>query len=982
MAIHSRIAVCLLLCAATAGKLTASQHVGQVSFAGVPVPGATVVATQGDQRFVTTTDAAGGYRFADLPDGTWTIEVAMVGFQPARAETVVGAEAPPATFTLTIRPFPEIAKDAAAADTIIAAAPAPAPAAATSGPSAESAPAPPPPADPMDTADGLLINGSVNNGASTPFAQSAAFGNNRAGRRSLYNGMMGVVFGTSAWDSRPFSFSGTEAPRPDYHDIQFMGQFGGPLRIPGLRNRPNFFVGYQNVLDHTANPQSGLVPTAAERAGDFSQSGITLRDPLTGRPFDDNRIPISRMSAAALSLLAYYPRPNVDAARFNYQVPVLGDTRRQSLQTNFAHSINARNSLSGNLAATYTRADYGSLPGFTDHSRNGAAETNITWSHRFSPFLTTRVRYQYTYARSNVDPYFADRVNVSGEAGIVGTDQDPSNWGPPSLSFSNGLIGLSTAQFDKTRSHTHGTGIEALLNRPGHSITLGGLARRSRLTSEGQQNGRGAFTFTGSATGSPFADFLLGLPHASAIAYGNPHKRLTGTLYEAYLTDDWRVSPSLTLNLGVRWEFEGPLIEDDGRLSNLDLTPGLTAATLVSQRRGESLLHADPRGIQPRLGAAWRPLPGSSLVIRAGYGIYRLTNVYRPITLLMAQQPPFSTSQSLERSPATPITLANGFPRGSSQGLTTFAVDPNFRIGDAQNWQLIMQRDLPASLTIVATYLGSYGRNLLQESVPNTYPAGADNPCPGCPSGFVYLTSTGSSVRHAGQFQVRRRLRNGLTATAQYTFAKATDDAGAFSGVALTGTAIAQDWRNLDAERAPSNFDQRHLLTGEVQYTTGVGVTGGGLLTGIRGSLVKGWTISSRFTTGSGLPLTPVYLSTVNGTGISGTLRPSLTGAPIDASSKGLYANPAAFVAPGTGTWGDAGRNSLRGPRQFEMSAGLARSFEWGQRATIDWRLDATNVLNRVTFSTINTIVGSPQFGAPTKANAMRKLQTSVRFRF
>jgi hypothetical protein len=245
----------------------------------------------------------------------------------------------------------------------------------------------------------------------------------------------------------------------------------------------------------------------------------------------------------------------------------------------------------------------------------------------------------------------------------------------------------------------------------------------------------------------------------------------------------------------------------------------------------------------------------------------------------------------------------------------------------------------------------------------------------------VYLTSNGSSIRQAGQFELRRRLRNGFTATMQYTLSKATDDAGAFTGVSLTGSAIAQDWLNLDAEQGPSNFDQRHLVTAQVQYTTGIGVAGGGLLTGVKGALVKGWTVTSQLTAGSGLPLNPVYLTSVAGTGVTGSLRPDLTGAPIDGAS-GSYANPAAYGVPAAGTWGNAGRNSIRGPSQFSLNMGLGRSFPWGDRLNLDWRVDATNVLNRVTYSGVNTLVGSPQFGLADRPNAMRKIQTSVRLRF
>jgi hypothetical protein len=199
--------------------------------------------------------------------------------------------------------------------------------------------------------------------------------------------------------------------------------------------------------------------------------------------------------------------------------------------------------------------------------------------------------------------------------------------------------------------------------------------------------------------------------------------------------------------------------------------------------------------------------------------------------------------------------------------------------------------------------------------------------------------------------------------------------------VSLNGGAIAQDWLDLDAERAASNFDQRHLLTVQAQFTSGVGIGGGALATGMRGSLLKGWTVTSQLTTGSGLPLTPVVLTSVPGTGVVGTMRADRVSG-VDAVSPGAYANPAAYVLPAAGHWGNAGRNSIRGPAQFSMHASLGRSFLWGDRFTLDWRFDATNVLNRVTFANVNTIVGSPQFGLPIQANTMRKLQSSLRWRF
>src|SRR5262249_18988350 len=385
-----------------------------------------------------------------------------------------------------------------------------------------------------------------------------------------------------------------------------------------------------------------------------------------------------------------------------------------------------------------------------------------------------------------------------------------------------------------------------------------------------QRDPRGGFTFTGAATqaivggvatgGSDFADFLPGIPDASPVAFCNVDKDFLESVYDAYGPCDLRLNPPLTLNYGVRWEYGAPITELFGRLVNLDIAPGFAGLApvvannpvglLTGRNYPASLIHPDKLGLEPRLGIAWRPISGSSMVVRAGYGIYYDTSVYQTIALQMAQQAPLSKSLSVQNSPACPLTLANGFKTCSSITPESYGVDPNFRVGRAQNWQLSIQRDLPGSLQLTATYLGIKGSHGVQEFLPNTFPLGAANPCPACPVGFAYLASNGHSTREAGQIQLRRRLHNGLTATAQYTFSKSIDDDSSLGGqgalqttqqnpfsfgAAPTATsqpplAIAQNWLNLGAERGLSTFDQRHLLNVQVQYTTGMGLAGGTLL--------------------------------------------------------------------------------------------------------------------------------------------------------
>ena len=532
-------------------------------------------------------------------------------------------------------------------------------------------------------------------------------------------------------------------------------------------------------------------------------------------------------------------------------------------------------------------------------------------------------------------------------------------------------------------------------------MTYGGDFRRQEFNQLSQQNPRGAFTFTGAATstmvngiqtpgtGSAFADFLIGVPDASSLAFGNADKYFRSNMMDAFVNDDWRVGPSLTLQLGLRWDYGSPISELYGRLVNLDIAPGYSAVapvvatdpvgSLTGTRYPDSLVRPDRHGFEPSLGIAWRPFPASSVVIRAGYSLRYNTSVYQQIASQMAQQSPLSTSLTVENSATNPLTLASGF--NATPGITTnnFAIDPNFQVGYVQNWQASIQRDLPGSLIMTATYVGIKGTRAVQQFYPNTYPAGVANPCPSCPAGYIYETSNGNSTREAGQLQLRRRLHNGITATLQYVYSKSIDDA-ALGGRNQGGSVVAQNWLDLSGERGLSSFDQRHLLNMTAQYTTGQGIGGGTLLEGWRGSLFKEWTITTAINAGTGLPVSPLYLTGIPGTGFTG-IRPDYTGASLYNAPPGLDLNPLAYTAP-IGHWGNAGRDSITGPAQFTLNGSFMRTFRLKDRYSLDLRVDSINPINHVTYTGWNTTINSPQFGTPAGANVMRSLQTTLRLRF
>jgi hypothetical protein len=1034
----------------------------------LPLPGVTVTAIQGDRKLSAVSDTQGVYRFPDLPDGTWQLQVEMLGFTPIKQEIATGTGLPGPVFEMKMMPLDQIETVAAPPPPAIVVGPAPtvsttaapptpatpapaaAPAAASSAKPAKgaagasgkvttafqrtdlngSATAAPPANDPPPeitaelssrAADGSLVNGSSMNGAASPYAQSPAFGNARKGGRSLYNGNLTLLgYDNSALDARPFSLTGQATARPEYSHTVASFTFGGPMKIPHLieqRVAPYFNVSYQRTRNKNDSVNTSLMPDANERAGNFSQElnalgqAVQVFDPTTGLPFANGVIPASRISTQAMSLLQFYPAANFSGnSRYNYQVPLISDTHTDALRAQVQKGFKRKNNLSGIFGISDTRNDNNSQFDFLDLTHSLGMQATANYSRSYTARFRGTLTYQFSRQSNTTYPFFSDRENVSALAGIAGNNQQPLNWGPPSLGFTSGIAGLSDANAGVTHNQTSQMSYNSTWNHNRHNITFGGdfLFVQSNIIS--QSNPRGSFTFTGASTqqyllngspvteftagaapvtgtGSDFAGFLLGTPDLSSIAFGNADKYFRSHRPDLFFQDDWRVAPGFTLNLNLRWSYGSPIVEKYGRLVNLDIAPGFASAepvlandpkgALTGQEYPDSLIRPDKHGYEPAAAFSWRPFPASSMVVRGGYSLRYNTQVYGGFANQMAQQSPLSTSLRVSNSAADPLSLGNGFYAPPNIVTNTFAVDPNFKIGYAQVWNLSVQRDLPGSLVMVATYTGIKGTHLLQAFLPNTFPVGGVNPCPACQSGYTYYTSGGNSEHEEGRMELRRRLHNGFTATTTYTYGKSIDDAASLGG---SLGQPAQNWLNLNGERGRSSNDQRHLAVVNLQYTSGVGVGGGGLLGGWRGKLAKDWTFVDGINLGTGLPLTPICATCSTGA-VSGVVRASYTGASIYDAPSGLFLNPNAVTAPAAGQWGNAGRNSITGPSQFSMNASMTRMFKLNDRFNLQLTFSATNPLNHVVYTSYDTTVNT-QFGLPASANAMRSIQTTMRLQF
>jgi hypothetical protein len=546
------------------------------------------------------------------------------------------------------------------------------------------------------------------------------------------------------------------------------------------------------------------------------------------------------------------------------------------------------------------------------------------------------------------------------------------------------------------RNQTSAIGDSLTWVRGVHNLSFGGDYRRQQNNQLADNNGRGTYSFNGSmtsylvngvaqsGTGYDLADFLLGSPATSSIRYGNPDKYFRSSGYDVFVNDDWRISSRFSLNFGIRWDYATPVTELYNRMVNLAIAPGYTAAVAVpagSAQLPSSLIHPDRNNLSPRVGFAWRPLQKGSLVVRGGYGAYYNTSVYNIIAGNMAQQPPFAQSLSVSGSAANPLNITNGFLLASGDTLTsTFAIDPNYRIGYAQTWTVSVQHDLPLGMFATAGYLGTKGTRLDQQFIPNSAPPGAT--ASELPHNFIFETSGGNSIYHAAQFQLNRRFRSGIMANAGYQLSKSIDDAGT-GGRGQGNTPVAQNWLDLAAERGLSSFDARHNLTLQFQYSTGMGRSGGTLVNGWKGALLKDWTFGGNVSLRSGNPFTATVggnRSQLSGTAVSNTLRANATGLSVEEA--GLLFNTAAFSAPPAGEWGNAGRNTIPGPTTFSLNGSLGRVFRFGERRSADLQFQAQNLLNRVTITNWGTVLGSANYGLATSAAAMRKVTINLRFRF
>jgi hypothetical protein len=869
----------------------------------------------------------------------------------------------------------------------------------------------------------------------------------RFGRNFNINQPHGFLYfqdDNSALDARPYSLTGVQTDKATYNQARFGANIGGPLNIPKIFNGGNkwfFFAGWNGSRGSTPYDYFSTVPTIAERGGNFSGASynngmpVQIFNPTTGQQFQyngvSNAIDPANISSAANALLQYIPTPNIATTTSgqNFHYVTSGASSTDAVNLRLIHNFGAaptgplqigggpsgggggggrrRNQNNINFGLNWQRSSTDSIglyPSLNGGNSTQGLNASAGWVYGKGR-VTNNLRFNYNHNHVSTTNLYSGVLDVAGDAGITGISTNPFDFGLPGLSFTS-FGGLSDPAPHRELDQTYTISDTFAWNRAKHNWRFGGDYRRILQSFRSARNANGQFVFTGFATGDylgggtqamantgyDFADFLLGLPQQTSLQSGTDSYNFRANSYDLFVQDDWRVRANLTLNIGVRYEYNGPYTEANNKIANLDVAPNFSSATPVQPGQTgpvfgvfpASLIQPDRNNFAPRLGLAWRPL--KQTVVRLGYGINYNLAQYGTIIQNFAFQPPFATTETNSAlTPATSnLTLENGFP-GAAAGTSTnnYAIDPNYRLGYVQVWNLDLQKQLAHGFLLNVGYNGSKGTHLDVERAiltANSQP-------------FIYESSAGNSILHAMSIRVRKRMASGLGFTGSYVFSKSIDDA---SSIGLGGTVVAQDPFDIAADRSVSSFDQKHKFTGSWMYDLPFGENHRMASKGVLSHVLNGWQWSGSATIGSGFYFTPnVRGGGVDITrGVSGSQRANYVGGqPVSLSDPTSleWFNTAAFcssttsstcVNPSGSDFGDAGRFTILGPAQFSLNMAMSKTIQIRETRALELRLQATNIFNLVDFSGLNTTVNSLAFGEVTSAASMRRITMVARFRF
>jgi len=822
---------------------------------------------------------------------------------------------------------------------------------------------------------------------------------------------------------------------PGYKPLLVQNQYGGSVGAPIKKDRAWIFGAYEGTHTRSEDVNFATLPTDALRSGNFGSTAVY--DPLSTKvnpsgsgyvrtQFPNNIIPASRFDKVSQQLVARYPEPNLPGLANNYtrNVPLLvsnhnlvarGDIQVSSKDTMFVRGSSIRQTLSANTVLP-DPAQFG-----TDRQVNSEG-IGYGYTRTFSSSMVNEFRFSWTRMTINqdiragldevingaVDPRIEHGGAVFNVTGFASLGSQPGSYGNSPLIKSSGVWDISDNVSKMMGRHQLKFGVDVQNIRP--STTAGG-------------NGHGSFGFTGvfsqdpqnrSRTGSPWADFLLG--NANSISTGSlAQSEERGKYAGGYFQDQWTLTPTVTLNLGLRYELFFPYVETTDRMGNFITDAAnpnfgkLVMAGLNGQSR--SLLEMDKNNWAPRVGIAWRVPRVNGLVVRSSYGVFYAQDQGNGVNVRMTNNPPFFsyggvnlTSDQL--NPSSGYVLSSGAlpPRPSAIRAADFVLvpsattaliswDPRYTTPYVQEWNVSVQKQLPWDMVWETNYVGNKGTHIwgrFEANQPLTNGPGAPNtrrPLARYTIASVTAFSPWNNSAYEGlSTHVEKRFSSGLSFVSSFTYGRAID----FQNQAMdacdgcgSGNNV-QNAYNRGAQRGPSdnNVPLRFTIGGTWQLPFGTGHAMAA--NGVAAKLAGGWEFSGLYSVQSGLPFT-TNLSFDNANAGTTSYPNRICDGNISNHSLSRWFDTSCFVAPPSYVFGNEGRNVLTGPGRNNVDLGIHRKFRIPVREAmaLEARAEAFNLCNHPQFSLPGSTIGNPGVGIITStAVPNRILQIALRLTF
>jgi len=852
---------------------------------------------------------------------------------------------------------------------------------------------------------------------------TAEFGANAGGLTNMvtktgtnqFHGTLYEFVRNDLFDAANFFTDRAGEEKPPLRRNQFGGTFGGPIR----RGKTFFFGSYEGFREARTTTLFDTFPSSAMHAGDFSEllnlpTPIAIHDPFTGLPYPGNVIPsTSLLSVMPGYLDKYVPLPNRPGLANNYIVPGPHPNDSNQYLARVDHQLTSKLQLSGHYVYNGVNDDTPTTnPNFFIKQNNKNQNATVHLTDTVSPSTIFDVQFGYNLFKqfvnknlANTTPNIArDILKING----VASDTRASD-APFFITPGFGTLGgfhFGPRQWFSERYETQGS---VSLVRGKHLIRGGMHVVRHHETFPEIFIGNGLYVFDGSMTGYPMADMLIGIPQNFELSpeLFDPQYRQWELM--PWVQDDWRITPKLTLNLGLRYEWRPWPVSKNDSISNIVLPPGGGQASLVLAgpctpalpvrpcqsslpssiaANRSTLAGTDNNNFAPRIGFAYRVGNSDRTVVRGGYGIFYQPEPFNQF-IFLGINPPFVSFYNRFNN-ASNFTGWDWFnpTAGQPPGGVQFTYIPsNARTPYLQAWNFGVQHDIGAGFVVDVTYVGNKDTKLWARTWPNQPrpgPGDIDSRRPYTNVSTVAGNQPLGNANYNGlQVRVDRRFSAGLSILAGYTWSKAiTDTQGAETGAFVPDL---QDNDNRRANRGLWAADTRHRFTFSSVYELPFGnkkrflSDGNGVLE----KVVSGWQFAAIFTYQSGQPNT-VTLPFDNPNVGDGAKLPNLLHDPNNGpKTVEQFFDTSAFAVPPPFSFGNEGIGSVYGPSLTDMDLSLVKNTNISERVNLQFRFEAFNALNHPILGAPNTTFGTPLFGQITGTRLdNRELQFALRLVF